>query len=69
MDITINFQSLDFNNKGIFYTDSNAYKIMKRDIFKTSEYPEQREMKQVKIASYFFPVNSAIFIENTMVGE
>lgn len=26
-DVTINFESLDIDNKGIFYTDSNSMKM------------------------------------------
>ena len=40
MDITVNWKSLDFDNKGVFYTDANAYKIMKRDLNKEKVYPE-----------------------------
>ena len=69
MDITVNWKSLDFDNKGVFYTDANAYKIMKRDLNKEKVYPEQKELKQVIVSSYFYPVNSAIFIENPMNNQ
>ena len=64
MEVTINWQSLDFDNKGIFYTDSNAYKVVKRDIFKKLPYNESKEFSQTIVASYFYPINSLIFIEN-----
>lgn len=45
MDVTINWRSLDFDNKGVFFTDANAYKIIRRDINKKSEYPVEKELK------------------------
>ena len=30
VDVTVNFQSLDINNKGVFYTDSNQMEMVKR---------------------------------------
>ncbi len=39
MDVTINWKASDFDNKGVFYTDANGYKIMKRDIHKAKDYP------------------------------
>jgi hypothetical protein len=32
MDVTINWRSLDIENKGVFYTDANAYKMIKRNV-------------------------------------
>ena len=64
MEVTINWRSLDFDNKGIFYTDSNAYKVVKRDAFKKKDYNETTEFNQTVVASYFYPINSVIFIEN-----
>jgi hypothetical protein len=32
MEVTVNWRSLDIDNKGVFYTDTNAFKIMRRDI-------------------------------------
>lgn len=32
MDVTINWKNLNIQNNGTFFTDSNAYKIVKRDI-------------------------------------
>ena len=32
MEVTINWRSMDIDNKGVFYTDTNAYKVVKRDI-------------------------------------
>ena len=64
MDVTINWRSLDFDNRGVFFTDANAYKIIRRDIMKIPKYPVMKELKAVAVPTYFFPVNSAIFIEN-----
>ena len=30
LDVTVNWRTLDFNSKGIFYTDSNGLGIVKR---------------------------------------
>ena len=39
---------------------------MKRDIFKEKEYPSfKTEVENVIVPTYFYPINSAIFIENT----
>lgn len=52
---------------GVFYTDANAYKIIKRDINKPKDYKWNLAANQVKqVASYFYPINSGIFIEDTM---
>ena len=34
VEITINWHSLDIDNQGIFFTDMNSYKFMRRDIQK-----------------------------------
>lgn len=65
MDVTINWRALEIENKGVFYTDSNAYKIIKRDVYKKREYAIDARLKDVAVPLYFFPVNSAIFIEST----
>jgi hypothetical protein len=36
-EITANFRYFDVDNKGVFYTDVNGYKIVKRDINKLYE--------------------------------
>lgn len=64
MEVTINWRSLDIDNKGIFFTDSNAYKVVKRDINAKKPYNETTEFKNTIVASYFYPINSLIFIEN-----
>lgn len=40
MDVTANWQSIDIKSKtpGVFYTDANAFKIIKRDVFATKTY-------------------------------
>lgn len=56
-DVTANWCSLDINSNGVFYTDANAYKMVKRVI------PNKTEPASVKVPTYFYPVSSAIFIE------
>ncbi len=34
IDVTVNWRSNEIDNKGIFYTDANAFKFMRRDINK-----------------------------------
>lgn len=31
IDVSVNWRSVDIDNKGVFYTDANAYKFMRRD--------------------------------------
>ena len=45
MDVTLNWKSLEIINNGVFYTDANAYKIIKRDIFKKKDYPVAKELQ------------------------
>ena len=52
---------------GVFYTDANAYKIVKRDLNVPKDYKWYFPANQVKqVAGYIYPINSAIFIEDTM---
>ena len=38
MDLTVNWSSLNDDNRGVFYTDANAYKVVKNDINKKKAY-------------------------------
>ena len=38
VDVTVNFQSVDINNKGVFYTDSNQMEMIERIVNYKSEY-------------------------------
>jgi len=64
MDITLNWRSLDINNNGVFYTDANGYKIVKRNI--TDRPTPKPELKTVQIPTFFYPVSSAIFVEDEL---
>lgn len=63
-DVTVNWRSLEIANAGIFYTDANAYKMVKRDVYKAKEYVQDDAVKKVIVPTYYYPVNSAIFIES-----
>jgi len=59
LEVTVNFLSLDIDNKDTFYTDSNALEMQKRVLnfrptwtFSTSE----------KSSGNYYPINSAIAI-------
>ena len=62
-EITANFRYVDVDNQGVFYTDVNAYKIVKREggeVLKSWEKPGETK----SMASQFYPINSAIFLED-----
>jgi hypothetical protein len=63
--VTVNWKSLDIDNLGIFYTDANSFKFMRRDKNKdlSREYLSAAN-KNAGVASYFYPVTSGIFIED-----
>ena len=60
-DATVNWWHQDIENEGIFYTDSNGLEIIKRTKrMPTEKYSELKMDAPIN----FYPVNSAIFIEN-----
>ena len=67
-DVTINWESLDIKpeKQGVFYTDANAYKIIKRDVTAHKAYNKyiHNAEKHSPVPSYFFPINAGIFIED-----
>jgi hypothetical protein len=64
-EVTVNFAAAQLNSRGVFYTDANAYRIVKRDVNLNKTYFNSREQnKQVAVSSYFYPVNSGLFIED-----
>ena len=74
LDLTLNWQSLDITpeSPGVFYTDANAYKIIKRDINERRNYTPEvltglNRIKQV--AQYFYPINAGLFIEDKFTKE
>lgn len=72
LDLTANWQSLDIiPEKGVFYTDANAYKIMKRDLNATRPYsmPKDSTSKVKQVSSYFYPINAGLFIEDKAFKE
>ncbi|CDW89891.1 glycosyl hydrolases family 38 protein [Stylonychia lemnae] len=64
-EVTINWRSIDIDNQGIFYTDANSYKIVKRDIERdTYRSYLSAETKLSSPQKYFYPVTSGMFIED-----
>ena len=64
--MTINWKSLDIlNADGVFYTDANAFKMIKRFTDQNKTFPINNPLnKQKQVAANFYPVNSGIMIEN-----
>jgi hypothetical protein len=57
------------NSRGIFYSDSNAYRLVKHDVYaNTTYYIPNPQNKNVAVSGYFFPVNSGLFIEDESKG-
>jgi hypothetical protein len=64
-EVTINWSSHQLNSRGLFYSDANAYRFVKHDVYKNNTYYKpDAQNKQVAVSSYFFPVNSGVFIED-----
>lgn len=63
LDVTANWKSWDLNNTGgLFYTDSNAFEIMRRH---SDNYAGRyNDTNTQRASSNYYPVNSAIFIED-----
>ena len=38
--------------------------MVRREVYKEKEYPLEKEAKKVLVPTYFYPVNSAIFVED-----
>ncbi|TNV85114.1 hypothetical protein FGO68_gene2057 [Halteria grandinella] len=71
-DVTANWQSVDIKSEraGVFYTDANAYKIVKRDINAARNYTPTNYLNKVKqVAQYFYPINAGLFIEDAKTKE
>lgn len=47
-DVTINWRSLDIKNEGVFYTDANALKLVKRVKYPEAAYPIRNSMNEIK---------------------
>jgi hypothetical protein len=63
-EVTINWAAHQINSHGLFYTDSNAYRVSQRNVWKNKTYPVREQSKPVRTSSYFYPVNSGLFIED-----
>jgi len=61
-ELTINWHLEDFDNQGIFYTDSNSLEMIKRITDFRYSYTLQTTQK---VVSNFYPVDSAIMAEDT----
>lgn len=63
-EVTINWAAHQINSQALFYTDSNAYRVSQRNVWKNKTYTEREQNKPVKTSSFFYPVNSGVFIED-----
>jgi hypothetical protein len=63
MDVTVNWKAWDIKNTNdLFYTDANALEIIRRT---TNDYPRRTHTTTTQLASSnFYPVNSALMIED-----
>ena len=68
-DVTINFKSWEIKNDNVFFTDANAYKIVKRVMDKEKPYESSSLNKIHQVASHFYPINAGLFIEDPIKGE
>ncbi|CDW76999.1 glycosyl hydrolases family 38 protein [Stylonychia lemnae] len=60
-DVTVNWIQPDISNNGVFYTDSNGLEFIKR---KKKGMHEQDKDYDLSAPQNFYPINSAIFIED-----
>jgi Glycosyl hydrolases family 38 C-terminal domain len=58
-EVTVNWKAYDFKNSGVFYTDSNGLEMQKRVM---NYRPTWNFTSFQKVASNYYPVNSAIAI-------
>lgn len=59
--MTINWRDTSFDNKGVFYTDSNSFQIVKHDINHKKVFEEERGYSEYAVPSYFYPVTAGIY--------
>ncbi|CDW76004.1 lysosomal alpha-mannosidase [Stylonychia lemnae] len=59
-EVTINFEDLETQNNGTFYTDSNGLGLIKR------KFKNESDIDKIKALApqNFYPINSAIFLED-----
>lgn len=58
-EITVNFYAPNLNNKGVFWTDSNGMKMMRRELNHRDSFKQRSPQKT---SANFYPVTSAIAI-------
>lgn len=68
-EVTVNWRNLLVDNQGVFYTDANAYKMVRRDILPRSNFSRDGHFDNYYVPSYFYPVSAGIFIENRFFQE
>jgi hypothetical protein len=65
MDVTINWKDLKAENDGIFYTDANSLKMIPRNIHgNNASGVSVPQFSSYTVPSYFYPVNSGIYLED-----
>ena len=63
-DVTINWRARGIHPEpGVFYTDANSFKIIKRDINAPRNYSRGGERTK-SVAMYYYPINAGLFIED-----
>jgi hypothetical protein len=63
MEVTVNWKSLDIDNRKVFYTDSNALEMQKRVFDFRPDWPFSTHEH---ISGNYYPINSAIAIVDTI---
>lgn len=60
---------MSIDNHEEFYTDANSYRMMKRWKEPVKIYRIYPEKESIAVSSYFYPVGSAIMIEDPLTKE
>ena len=60
IEATVNWESEEIDNDGVFYTDSNGLEFIKR----VRKYGKDIEEVKSLMPNNMYPINSGIFIEN-----
>lgn len=65
-EVTVNFRALNFDNKGVFYTDSNGLEMQRRELNyrPTWNISDNYADGNTNITANFYPVDSAISIRD-----
>lgn len=68
-DVTINWHARSIHPEpGVFYTDANSFKIIKRNITAPRNYTRGGERTK-SVAMYYYPINAGLFIEDKDLPE